>query len=198
MRTGIRRHYLTHAHLALGEELLPLLLLAVDGITVVAVLSGMDHDPLRRHPLAMAGRVVQGPPFPVVGRTGEHARSPAPQHVVDRREYLCGLLRLDEPHLAMPRIVCEVNGPGIQFHRVAVGRRAVAETTVDRALRGPQPRQWFSGLAHAGEVGIDQRAQHTAPGVSRLHADHGRAGHLRLSPGDRHCKRTVGEGADHF
>ena len=154
-------------------------LVAVERIGLRAVVE-LDHDRVaRRFPRSLP----QAPYLPPLARAREHPRRLGLDAVVDRRQHLDPIVRIEQPRLP-ERLV--VPGPRVLLRQLDVaGQRgeAVPEAAVDASLGGVQRRDRLAALVGVRELAPHDRRQHAAAAVRRQHADghHARGRDLRAS-----------------
>ena len=132
--------------------------------------------------------------------SGERAKTPAPVRlnaIPDRRQHASGFLDVDQPHAcARFRLAAKSDAITVGADRCLERRDAVAETTVDRLLRGPEDRERLATAECVVELAAHELRQDPAPPVARHDADHRHSRGRQLAAGDSEEHRQVGRGAD--
>ena len=89
-----------------------------------------------------------------------------------------------QPHLVGAGHLAQA-GPARQRHPQLVTGQAVAESAVDRLLRGMQGRDWLAAIPNRLQMVGYHRPQHAAPAGVGVHPDPGQPGTLQPAAGDR-------------
>ena len=163
--------------------------LAGGDAVVVGEVEPVDRERLRpavaledgEHQLAAARaaplRVGEGALLPPLGRAAEHPGRLGGDAVVDLREQPQRLVGRDEPGRARPvDRLREARVALRDLHVAGDGSEAVAEASVDAALRGPENRDRLAARMDILELGTHELPQDAAAAMRRQDSDHRRAG----------------------
>ncbi len=194
---GVTRHRLDHQELALRPALVPFAFRSIDGVPLGHPVHLVEVAVLGPGAVAHVLGVVQDPPAPPIRRAVQRTRRGDAHLIVDRGEGRQRLGRVHEPHppLGLPRPEPR-RAAAVDLERAVEGPQAIAETLVDRGLRGPQDGNGLAPTAHVVELVAHEGPQHALAPVARLHADTGDARRAHLAAGDGEAKRVGRSGPD--
>src|SRR5206468_1330298 len=142
---------------------LPVHLVAIDRVARRLAVDLEERETLRARTAAPLRRIAKRSQFPPVARADEHSRPLAGKPLPQRRKLLLRLVRLDDPDHSLAFVRRDVLDVLLGYvHLARVGGRPVAETSVDRLLRGPESRDRLGSFVYVVEVRAQHHPQDTA------------------------------------